>query len=143
MTSELFVPRWHERVVRAWLTGEADVAEANISDDARRGENEVDEVATVGREILDGALVDDARHLRAIRFDERRRGGDGHRLRHADFHLQVERNVGADADDDPIELHRLKAGKLGSDTIRAGRQKRDVVVSLLIRDDAAIRTRRR
>jgi len=97
-----------ERVVRAALAGEADVARANVLHYARRGEHEVDEVAAVRRQVLNRLLVDDGRHFRARRLDERRGGGDRESLRHTLLHLDRERGVAADVDGDLLQLQRLK-----------------------------------
>ena len=123
-----------DAVQRAALAGEADVAAARILDHARRGQDEVDEVAAVDGEVLDRLVVDDRGDFRLRRLDERGRRGDGHGLGDARLHPEVERDGRADVDHDAVELHRLEAGELAADAVGPRHQQRDLVVARAIRD---------
>ena len=126
-----------ERVERAALSGEADVAGAHVLHHAGRRENEVDEVASIDRQVLNRCLVHDRAHLCALRFDERSSGRDGHRLGDADFHREVDRRVAADVDDDFLADNRLESFQRRFDAVRAGHQEANLIGADAVRHCAA------
>ena len=123
-----------QAVERAALTGEADVAGANIARDTGREQREVDEVAAVDGQVLHRRFGDRRADLRAAGLEDRRAARDVDGFCDArDGHLNPQRHGLPDRQHQFGKLSRGEAGEVGRDVIDADWQQRDAKQSVVVR----------
>ena len=133
-----------QAVQRAALAGEADVAGAHVAGHAGREQREVDEVATIDRQVLYGDLVDGRTGARTARLDDRRFPGDVDRLGEVgDPHLDAQRQRLADGERDPLLPARRKTRELRRERVDTDREDGGAEQPAFVGDRPAFGARRR
>ena len=133
-----------QAVERAALTGEADIAGADVARDAGREQREVDEVAAIDGQVLHRRFGDRRADLRAAGLEDRRAARDVDGFGDArDGHLDPQRDGLPDRQHQFGKLSRREAGEIGRDVIDADWQQRDAEQPVVVRNRRSRHTGRR